>query len=335
MIVITGGAGFIGSCLVHQLNACLTDPERQLMIIDHLSNGKWMNLQGIQFRNIMDYIKFNADIFGNLTLFHEEHPIKCIIHLGARSNTTENNESLIYDLNVTPAKRIMTWAIQHNVPVIHASSAAIYGDSDVFDDTKTRIYRPLNIYGWTKQLVDEWIEDTNADNIMSLRFFNVYGPNEYHKHGMSSIIPEAAKIASIPNMRYSDIELFKSFHPNYKDGEQKRDFVYVKDVVAIIRYFMNEQFFRPGIYNVGTGQARSWNELGKIISDYYGKEFSPKYIDAPETIKKQYQNYTCADITRLKQILPTNFKFETLEEGVSNYLGMHIEQTGYQKYYWW
>ncbi|MFA6357866.1 MAG: ADP-glyceromanno-heptose 6-epimerase, partial [Candidatus Omnitrophota bacterium] len=257
MIILTGGAGFIGSCFLAKLNSQGID---DIIVVDNLDNSrKWRNLLGKRFRDYIPKDKF-LKLLENDSLSVPEH----IIHMGACSSTLITDYNYLLTNNYEYSKKLSSWAFKHNIPFIYASSAATYGDGSFgYDDSEENILRlkPLNFYAQSKQLFDLWLlKNGYLSLVTGLKFFNVFGPNEYHKAEMMSVIcKRLAELKSGLPMR-----LFKSYSPQYRDGEQKRDFIYVKDAVEVIYYFYKNSQFR-GIYNLGTGVARSWNDLAKAM----------------------------------------------------------------------
>ncbi|MDD5128500.1 MAG: ADP-glyceromanno-heptose 6-epimerase [Candidatus Omnitrophica bacterium] len=312
MIVLTGGAGFIGSCFLAKLNSKGID---DIIIVDsHLnSKGKWRNLLGKRFT---DYIP--KEKFLNLLENNRLSKLKHIIHLGACSSTLVIDRDYLMNNNYEYSRRVCSWAFKHHVAFIYASSAATYGDGSFgYDDSDKNTLRlkPLNLYGLSKQLFDLWLlKNTNEKTpAVGLKFFNVFGPNEYHKEEMMSVICK----------QFNDIKegrpmlLFKSYRDDYVDGGQKRDFIYVKDAVEVICYFYDNPR-KAGIYNLGTGLARSWNELASAMFSAMGIEPKIEYIEMPEQIKSKYQYFTEAKMDKLRAA-GCQHQFLPLEEAVKDY----------------
>ncbi len=312
-IVVTGGAGFIGSCLIWKLNSeGLTD----IIVVDHLDSSlKWRNLVGKEVRDYIDKDKFLVDLERNKF----KGKFDAVIHMGACSSTIETNATYLMENNYMYSKRLAQWCLGQKVQFLYASSAATYGsgESGYSDEDKfTLKLKPLNMYGYSKQLFDLWlIENRLSEKVTGFKFFNVFGPNEYHKEIMRSVI--AKNFESI--VRNKKIALFKSYRNDYADGQQKRDFIYVKDAVNIVYYFLTHKS-KKGIFNVGTGQARSWNDLAKAIFNALSLEPVIDYIDMPSEIKDKYQYFTQADLRKLKKA-GYKQKFYTLEEAVKDYVG--------------
>ncbi len=312
-IVVTGGAGFIGSCLIWKLNSeGLTD----IIVVDHLDSSlKWRNLVGKEVRDYIDKDKFLVDLERNKF----KGKFDAVIHMGACSSTIETNATYLMENNYMYSKRLAQWCLGQKVQFLYASSAATYGsgESGYSDEDKfTLKLKPLNMYGYSKQLFDLWlIENRLSEKVTGFKFFNVFGPNEYHKEIMRSVI--AKNFENI--VKDKKIALFKSYRNDYADGQQKRDFIYVKDAVNIVYYFLTHKS-KKGIFNVGTGQARSWNDLAKAIFNALSLEPVIEYIDMPPEIKDKYQYFTQADLRKLKKA-GYKQKFYTLEEAVKDYVG--------------
>lgn len=319
MIVVTGGVGFIGSCLVAHLNATGYD---DLMLVDHVPPGsiKRRNLTGKKYKKYYDKAEFLSLVRANRL----PPDIDCVIHLGACSSTILTDAKYYQENNYEYSCHLARWAVDHGVRFIYASSAATYGDGELGysdDDQTTRRLRPLNLYGDSKHRFDLWVLDQGWEKRMvGLKFFNVFGPNEYHKGEMRSVVAKAYRRVA----EQGTIGLFKSYRPEFSDGEQKRDFIYVKDVVDIMMHFFDHEEIN-GIYNVGTGQARTWNDLAKAIFKAAGKTLSIEYIDMPEALRKKYQYFTQAQIEKLRG---SGYKkaFTSLEEAVADYAGYLREE---------
>ncbi len=314
MWIITGGAGFIGSALLWKLNQ---EGLNELLIVDFLdSSEKWKNLRGKKFS---DYLE--ADVFLNRIQSGKMPKVKGIVHLGACSSTTETNGPYLMKNNYEYTKTLAEWALAKKVRFIYASSAATYGDG-VFgyktDDATTQKLVPLNLYGYSKQIFDQWALNQGVlKKMVGVKFFNVFGPNEYHKGDMRSVVAKAYQQIQ----QDGKIRLFKSYRPDYKDGEQVRDFLYVKDAVDVVYEFMTGRGY-GGLYNLGVGRARSWNDLAKAIFAALSKTARVDYIEMPETLRSKYQYHTEADMSWLKgKKLPA---FRSLEDSVKDYVQNYL-----------
>jgi ADP-L-glycero-D-manno-heptose 6-epimerase len=294
MIVVTGGAGLIGSALLWRLNGRGYD---DILVVDHLDESdKWRNLRGLRFSDYLDRDAFisrlESGAFGN--------GIEAILHLGACSATTERDTGYLMENNYRYTLRIAQWREEHPATrLIYASSAATYGDGAqgyVDDENTLDSLRPLNMYGYSKHFFDltagkrGWL-----GRIVGLKYFNVFGPNEEHKGDMRSVINKA-----FPEVRDKGLmRLFKSHRADYRDGEQVRDFVYVKDAVEMTLFFLDNPD-RNGLYNIGTGTARSWNDVAAALFAAVGKPVRTEYVAMPDAIRDKYQYHTQADLTKLR-----------------------------------
>lgn len=312
MIIVTGGAGFIGSAFVAAANAAGRD---DIIVVDELGTSeKWKNLRG---KHILDYLE--KDRFHCLLEQHK-FPAKpeAVVHLGACSSTTEQDAAYMMETNYRSTKLIAEWALRENIRFIYSSSAATYGDGSLgfsdADETTLQL-KPLNIYALSKQLIDVWAVKTGAAQKMAgIKFFNVYGPNEYHKGGMTSVVYQAFnQISSTGKLR-----LFKSYRPDFADGEQKRDFVYVKDCCQVLLWFL-EQPGVNGIFNLGSGAARTWIDLAHAVFSAMGRRPQIEFIEMPQALREKYQYFTQADVSRLKSY-GCPVKFASLEEGIKDYV---------------
>ena len=315
MIVVTGAAGFIGSCMVSYLNS---KGHNNVVVVDDFSNDKKnKNLEG---KAIGEKVHRN-DFFEWLD--KNGIAVDFIIHLGARTDTTEFNKEIFDELNLNYSKKVWEKSIKYNIPLIYASSAATYGMGEFgYDDNHEIIekLKPLNPYGESKNDFDKWAIKQPEQPVFwaGLKFFNVYGPNEYHKGRMASVIFHAFNQISATG----GMKLFASHNPKYKDGEQMRDFVYVKDVVSVIDYLMNN---RPqsGLYNLGSGKARTFLDLTKATFKAIDKPENISFIPTPEDIRDKYQYFTEANMQKLIQSGYTK-PFYTLEEGVEDYVKNYL-----------
>ncbi len=319
-IVVTGAAGFIGSCLVGYLNE---KGYQDLILVDDFSRKeKTPNLGGKKYTCQVDRETF----FDWLETHRPE--VGFIYHIGARTDTTEFDYRIHEHLNVEYSKKIWNYATRHAIPLVYASSAATYGMGELgYRDSHDIVdqLRPLNPYGVSKNEFDKWAlsQKTAPPAWAGLKFFNVYGPNEYHKGRMASVIFHA--FHQVRDKGF--VKLFRSHKPEYKDGEQIRDFVYVKDVLAICYFFQEHwnlhQGFPSGLYNVGTGQARSFNDLVKATFSALDLPPEIQYIDMPEDIRETYQYYTQAEMDKLRQA-GYHQKMHSLEDGVDDYVRNYL-----------
>lgn len=318
MILVTGGAGFIGSVLVKTLNLL---GHNEIVIVDKLEESiKWKNLRGLKY---LEYIHADELFSGDYDDLIADSDL--IFHMGACSSTTEKNMDFLMKNNVAYSQALFRFAATKNIPFIYASSAATYGAGELgYDDNEDQIgaLKPLNPYGYSKQLVDEWIlrQESKPDHWFGLKFFNVYGPNEYHKEDMRSLIHKAYEQINASGV----VKLFKSHRPDFKDGEQLRDFIYVKDVVRAMLQLADPSYAEAsGIYNLGTGKARSFYDLVAATFEAMGKKPNIEFIDMPDSIRHQYQYYTQANMSKFKTILP-EFSFTSLEDGVFDYVKNYL-----------
>ncbi|OQB12850.1 MAG: ADP-L-glycero-D-manno-heptose-6-epimerase [Candidatus Omnitrophica bacterium ADurb.Bin205] len=310
MVILTGGAGFIGSCFLAKLNQ---EGVFDIIVVDNLdSPEKKKNLLGKKF---VEYIQ-KEDFLGILESGRITG-INKIVHMGACSSTILDDPDYYLNNNYEYSKRLAAWAVKEKIHFIYASSAATYGDGSLgYDDSEGLIpsLKPLNMYGYSKQLFDLWTLKNNYFKVFTgLKFFNVFGPNEYHKEEMMSIICKRFK--DLKNGR--PMRLFKSYRSDFKNGEQKRDFIYVKDAVEVMYYFYNNPQ-KSGIYNLGTGIARSWNDLANAMFSALGVKPVIEYIEMPEEIKGQYQYFTQAKMEKLRAAGCAH-NFVSLEEAVKDY----------------
>lgn len=312
MYIVTGGAGFIGSAMIWKLNEENID---DILVVDNLaSSEKWRNLVNRRYTDYMHRDEFRKMLEANRLPPKTEG----IIHLGACSATTERNVDFLMQNNVKYSELLCRCAMDRGIRFINASSAATYGDGSLgfSDDISTTVkLKPLNAYGYSKQLFDLWAyRERRLDSIASVKFFNVYGPNEYHKGDMKSVICKV--FADIRNGL--PIRLFKSDHPDYGDGESMRDFVYVKDCVNVL-YWLLQNPQANGILNIGSGKARSWNDLAHAV--FAAMDVPPKieYFDMPDALKGKYQYFTQADMDWLDR-MHCDVPFHSLEEGVADYV---------------
>lgn len=311
-VIVTGGAGFIGSNVVRMLNDRGIE---DIIIVDNINTSeKWKNISNKRYIEYIPKTEFLARL-------EEFKDFTHVIHMGACSATTETDFDYLYKNNYEYSKELWKFTSKYKMSYIYASSAATYGSSEIFDD-KLPIddLMPLNRYGYSKQIFDLWTlkQEKKPKQYVGLKFFNVYGPNEYAKGSMASVILHGFKQVK----EKGKIGLFKSYKDGYKDGEQLRDFVYVKDVCSVIEYFVDNPRCN-GIYNVGTGKAQSFNTLAESIFKALDMENNIEYIEMPETLKDKYQYYTQADISKLRSIGYTK-EFYDLEEGAKDYVTNYL-----------
>ncbi len=315
MIVVTGAAGFIGSCLLTGLRE---SGYVDLVAVDDFSNQtKNKNLSGKELTARIDRSEFYQWIRDNHRF------IQFIFHLGARTDTTEFNHEIFQKLNVDYSKQVWKLCAEFGLPIVYASSAATYGLGELgFEDNHSVIknLKPLNPYGESKNEFDRWALDQKTKPYFwsGLKFFNVYGPNEYHKGRMASVVFHAFN--QIQNT--GEMKLFRSHNPNYQDGEQLRDFIYVKDVLSICIFLM-ETRKDSGIYNLGTGKARTFLDLTKATFAAMNLQEKISFVDTPLDIRDKYQYYTEASMGKLKSI-GYNRPFHTLDDGVADYVSNYL-----------
>ena len=320
MIVITGAAGFISSCLISKLN---DNGFTDIVAVDDFSNSlKLRNWNTKKIRCTLERKLFFDWLKDN------QQQVEFIFHLGARTDTTEFNKQIFDELNLNYSKAIWHACVQYHIPLVYASSAATYGSGEFgYNDNESLIpqLKPLNPYGDSKNDFDNWAltQEKKPFFWAGLKFFNVYGPNEYHKGRMASVIFHAYhQIRETGQMK-----LFKSHRNHFNDGEQMRDFIYVKDVVDVC-YFLMHHRKNSGIYNVGSGKARSFNNLVKQTFLSLGVIENIEYIDMPADIRDTYQYFTEANMEKLKNI-GYHCTFHSLEEGIDDYIKNYLSTNRY------
>lgn len=322
-IVITGAAGMIGSGVVRYLNDIGID---QLLLVDDLGQDeKWKNLVGKRFINLISRHKIFEYLKGR------ENEIEAILHLGACSNTTEKNADYLLENNFHFSIQLAALALKENKRFIYASSAATYGDGSLgFSDDENRLsdLRPLNMYGYSKHLVDLWMQRENVlKNVVGLKYFNVFGPNEYHKGKMTSFI-----LKMFDHLKSGEpLKLFQSNDPKrYADGQQCRDFIYLKDAVRMTCAFLKPEFSHVGgIFNIGLGETTTWNQMALHLFDSLSQTPRISYVPMPEILSAQYQNYTCADMRKFHSIFShckETMARTSMKEAVSDYVSSYLQK---------
>ena len=320
MIVVTGAAGFIGSCLVGKLNR---EGLNNIVVVDEFDTpAKQNNLKGKLFT-----VKMPRQFFINW-FENNHHQVDFVYHLGARTDTTETDTRVFEELNVQYSKDIWRICSGHDIPLVYASSAATYGDGrQGYEDDHDVVgsLKPLNAYGRSKQEFDEWAlaQDSQPSFWAGLKFFNVYGPDEYHKGRMASVVYHAYHQIK----ETGKVKLFRSHRGDYEDGKQLRDFIYVKDVLDIC-HFLHDNRINPGLYNIGTGTARTFVDLVSTVFAALDKEENVEFIDIPEDIRDKYQYFTEAKMDKLRKAGYSE-SFYSLEEGVGDYVRNYLVKESY------
>ena len=309
--IVTGAAGFIGCNVVAELNR---RGEERILVVDELGNDdRWKNLRGLKFEDVWLRGRFREAFRGD-----KLQAVKTVYHLGACSSTTETNANYLLDNNYQYTRELCEWCLGHGARFVYASSAATYGDgsqgySDA--DTATPTLMPLNMYGMSKQLFDLWALRTGVlGRIAGLKYFNVYGPGEDHKGDMRSVVHKAYHQIH----ETGAVKLFKSYRKDYRNGEQVRDFVYVKDAVDLT-LFCGENPQASGLFNCGTGQARSWNDLAKAVFAAMKVEPRIEYIEMPVALRSKYQYFTQAEMGKIRAAGYAR-AFTSLEDGIREYV---------------
>ena len=315
MIVVTGGAGFIGSAIAQAINE---RGRTDLIIVDDIDHPeKEKNIALIKYHELRRKDAFLENIL-NLDL----KSIEAIIHMGACSSTTEMSKNFLTKNNYGYTRHLATYALEKDIRFIYASSAATYGNGAMGycdDESKLHMLKPLNLYGKSKHEFDLWARGQRVfDRIVGLKYFNVFGPNEYHKADMQSMVRKGFLQARDTNK----ICLFKSYRKEYDNGGQERDFLYIKDAVKMTLFFLDHSDV-GGIFNIGAGQARNWNDLASTVFKAMGREPQIEYIEMPESIREQYQYYTCAEIKKIRDTGYTQ-PITSLEEGIVDYVTNYL-----------
>ncbi len=317
MIIVTGGAGFIGSALVWGLNK---RKRTDVVVVDEKGKESHPNLEGLKFARFVDKDSF-------LRRLENYAGAEAVLHMGACTSTTETDLNFLRKNNTEYTRKLAQFCLDNSIRFVYASSAATYGAGEQgYSDDHGRLkdLRPLNPYGWSKHFFDLWALQSGAiEQIAGLKYFNVFGPNEYHKKDMKSMACKAFEQVK----KTGKIRLFKSYRPEYADGGQKRDFLYVKDAVEMTLFFL-ENPGKNGIYNVGSGRARTWNDLAKAVFKAMKKPEKIEYIDMPAGIKDQYQYFTEANLSKLRK---AGYEKPTvgLEAGVSDYVKNYLSKKAF------
>ena len=320
MILVTGGAGFIGSNIV----AALAARDERVAVCDRLRQAdKWRNLTRVAVSEVIDPETLPAWLAG------QAGRIEAVVHMGAISSTTETDVDLIVEVNFRLSQALWRWCALEGKRFIYASSAATYGAGEQgFDDDPRRLplLRPLNAYGWSKHLFDRWVagtlaaQDASPPQWAGLKFFNVYGPNEYHKGSMRSVIAQKYPLAAAGQ----PVTLFRSGRADVADGGQRRDFIYVRDCVQVVQWLLAERDVN-GLFNLGTGRARTFAELAGALFSALKRPPHIEYIEAPAEVLAHYQYFTEARMERLREVGYTQ-PFTTLEQGVAEYVQRYLSQ---------
>ena len=320
MIVITGAAGFIGSCLAAGLQeAGYTD----LVLVDDFSRT-------IKEPNHASKAALRVDRRSFIEWLDREHRrVQYVFHLGARTDTTEFNRELLFDLNLLYTQKVWEKCVQYGLPLVYASSAATYGDGQLgFNDDEGQLDQltPLHPYGESKHAFDRWVQQQSERPFqwVGLKFFNVYGPNEYHKGRMASVVYHTFKQVQ----ERGEMRLFRSHHPDYKDGEQLRDFIYVQDVIQVCIWLMENRSV-SGLFNLGTGQARTFWDLSCAVFSAMGLQPAISFVDTPADIRDKYQYFTQANMEKLRAAGYTK-AFTSLEAGVEDYVSNYLIDNKYR-----
>ena len=315
--IVTGAAGLIGSALIWKLNQLGTD---DILAVDHLGTSeKWKNLRALSYADYME-----KDVFlERLSAGALPRDVEVILHMGACSSTTEKDATYLISNNFDYTRRLALYAATRGIQFLYASSAATYGAGEhgyADDEDALADLRPLNMYGYSKQMFDLWAKRQGLlSKITGVKYTNCFGPNELHKGEMRSVVCRAyEQIRDTGKVR-----LFKSYRPEYADGEQKRDFIYVKDAVEMVMFLLDKNCH--GIYNIGSGRAETWNSLASAVFKAMGKPVNIEYIDMPEHLRGKYQYYTCADISKLRNI-GYSAAVTPLEDTVEDYICNYISK---------
>ena len=315
MVVVTGGVGFIGSAIIQALNERgATD----FIVVDETDHPeKKKNLTSLKYSELKQ-----KDAFLNSVLNRSMPKVEAIIHMGACSSTTETDEAFLIRNNYNYTRHLAEYALERGIRFIYASSAATYGNGEngySDDESKLETLEPLNLYGESKQRFDRWAKEQGVlDRMVGLKYFNVFGPNEYHKEDMQSM----ARKGFMQAQDTGKIQLFKSYQTEYADGGQERDFLYVKDAVEMTLFFLDHPDLN-GIFNVGAGVARNWIDLATAVFKAMGKEPQIEFIDMPDSIRAQYQYHTCAGIEKIRSAGYTR-SITSLEDAITDYIQNYL-----------
>lgn len=318
-IIVTGAAGFIGRNVVAELNA---RGEQELILVDELGKDeKWKNLVGLRYEDIV-----SPEDFLGLLEQDAYADARSVIHLGACSATTEKDADFLLRNNYQYTRVLCNWALEHGARFVYASSAATYGDGDQGyddDDSATPTLKPLNMYGYSKHMFDLWaLKHDLFDHIVGLKYFNVFGPYEAHKGDMRSVVAKSFEQVRCDGF----VRLFKSYKPDYKDGEQMRDFIYVKDAVDVTLHFALQDADAPGgLFNCGTGKARTWVDLVTAVFRAMNLKPNIEFIEMPEQLQGKYQYFTEASTAKLRAAGYAR-PFTSLEDGVRDYVQWMMSQ---------
>lgn len=314
--LVTGAAGLIGGAVIRALNRRGTE---KILAVDHLgTDEKWKNLRELQFSDYLEKDEFRRRLAAGA---FAKSSFRAVIHMGACSSTTERDASYLADNNFNATKELAEYCFSTGTPFLYASSAATYGAGENGyrdDEDRMNILRPLNMYGYSKLMFDLWAKRNGLlSSLTGVKFTNVFGPNEHHKGPMRSMVLRAYEQIT----ETGTVKLFRSDRPEYADGEQKRDFIYVEDAAEMVLALLEKK--ARGIYNIGSGRAETWNALVSAAFHALGKEVRIEYIDMPDHLKGKYQYYTCADMTKFNA-LNTGTGARPLEDSVRDYIQNHL-----------
>jgi ADP-L-glycero-D-manno-heptose 6-epimerase len=317
-VIVTGGAGFIGSAFIWKLNR---EGVEDILIVDNLKDSsKWRNLVGVHYSDYLHKDIFIDKVLSGSLLFEPD----AIVHMGACSSTTETDADYLMENNYRFSRILAQWAVSRKIRFIYASSAATYGNGEkgFFDKINLMTLRPINRYGYSKHFFDLYAERSGLlKNIAGIKFFNVFGPNEYHKGDMTSVVFKAFNQI----LETGTVKLFKSCRDEFADGEQKRDFIYIKDCIDVMWWLLNNSEIN-GLFNLGTGVARSWNELVRSLFTAMDLPVNIEYINMPENLRNSYQYFTQAVMERQKEA-GRPVVFRSLEDSVFDYVVNHLKSS--------